>query len=421
MTANPNNVLERRPDESLLQYHRRLVDGKLVDKTLADYDYSELAEYVYGKRYAPDVARRMMYGSRQTLSLLDDEVVGSAGDNMATDIETKIRELKKERQRFYDQRREYNKLVNEDGRMEHLFDTLAKAADELSYTVGDLFDEFGGHRHPVLSVGENEAILVFSDWHYGLKVDNVFNHYDTDVCKARVAHVVALAKERIALNQCNTLHIVMLGDAIHGSTHIGTRVASNELTCDQLMQASEIFAQAIIELSASVNRTLVYTTYGNHARTIQNKKDSIHRDNMERIIPWWIEQRIQAVEKNTGFDLGIEIVKDNGDEFLFINACGHDFCASHGDLDSVASSPRLLATLFYKKYRKDIEYILLGDKHHRESFNELGVTSMVCGSLCGTDQYASDKRLYSTPSQLLLIVNKDNGVDAEYRLKCESI
>lgn len=43
---------------------------------------------------------------------------------------------------------------------------------------------------------------------------------------------------------------------------------------------------------------------------------------------------------------------------------------------------------------------------------------MICGALCGADDYANDKRLYSTPSQLLLIFNPIDGLDAEYRLKC---
>jgi hypothetical protein len=66
----------------------------------------------------------------------------------------------------------------------------------------------------------------------------------------------------------------------------------------------------------------------------------------------------------------------------------------------------------------NLEYIILGDKHHRESFEEMGITSMICGSLCGADDYSSNKRLFSTPSQLLLIFNKD-GLDAEYRISCE--
>ena len=67
--------LSKQPNETELAYHKRLIFGKLVDGTLADEDYSELAPYVYGKEYSSDVARRMMYGSRRTLELLDEQAV----------------------------------------------------------------------------------------------------------------------------------------------------------------------------------------------------------------------------------------------------------------------------------------------------------------------------------------------------------
>lgn len=35
--------------ETTPEYHKRLIYGKLVDKTLADLDYSELAMEVYGQ------------------------------------------------------------------------------------------------------------------------------------------------------------------------------------------------------------------------------------------------------------------------------------------------------------------------------------------------------------------------------------
>ena len=49
--------LKRDGDESAFNYHKRLVYGKLVDKTLSDVDYSELSELVYGQQYSSDVAR----------------------------------------------------------------------------------------------------------------------------------------------------------------------------------------------------------------------------------------------------------------------------------------------------------------------------------------------------------------------------
>lgn len=403
--------LRRIENESAFDYHKRLVYGKLIDKTLADCDYSELAELLYGQSYSSDVARRMMYGSRKTLELMDSEQVRNVSDHgLLSEIELKKAELQQERQRFFDQRREFNKLLSAEGRKEHIYESLTIAANNLMNSIGVAFED--SYYEPE-NASDNEAVLVFSDWHYGMKTKNVFNAYNTEICKKRVTNTVNQAIQRIQLHGCHRLHVVVLGDLCHGAIHTGARVASDELACEQLMQASEILAQAILRLSQYVDDTLVYATYGNHARTVQNKHDSIHRDNMERIVPWWLAQRLQMYDN-------ITIMPESDNEFLFIDACGHDICASHGDLDTVKCSPRLLTTIFQKKYGKNIEYILLGDKHHRESFNELGVTATICGSLCGTDDYANDKRLYSQPEQLMLIVNPAYGVDAEYRLRCDA-
>lgn len=400
--------IERRSDETQLQYHKRLIYGKLVDKTLSDIDYSELADLVYGQSFSSDVARRMFYGSKRTLQLLEDEQISDISDeSLMSEIDDKIATLKKEQQKFYDQRREYSKILSQEARSEHLLSELRDSAKKLSDTVGSLYE----NNIPHFSESDTEAVLVLSDWHYGLKTDNVFNRYDTNICKSRVQQVAEDVSERLLLHKCNKLHIVVLGDLIHGAIHTSARVASEELVCDQLMQVSEILAQTITFLSTFVDETAVYITYGNHARTVQNKNDNIHRDNMERLVPWWLKQRLSSYEK-------IVVQEDSGNEFLFVDACGHKLCASHGDNDTVKTSPRTLSTLFHKKFGMDIEYVLLGDKHHRESFEELGVTSILCGSLCGTDDFANNKRLYSTPSQLLLIVTPEDGVDAEYRISC---
>lgn len=401
------NELSRRPDETVLAHHKRLVYGKLLDGNLADMDYSELAPYVYGKEYSADVARRMMYGSKRTLELMDESTERNITEkDIIQEISEQRKELHKERQRFYDQRREYNKLVVEEGRMDHIYDRLEEAANSLNETVGFLYGEKYSH----CGFGDTEAVLVLCDWHYGMTTDNIWNKYNTEICKERVAKVVHSAIDRIQLHGCQKLHIVLLGDLLHGGIHLSARVASEELVADQLMQVSEIIAQSIQKLNMYVDETYVYTTYGNHARTIQNKKDSIHRDNMERLIPWWLKQRLR--------DETITVVNESETELIYLDVLGHGICASHGDLDNVKTSPRLLSTLFQRKFGKKVDCILLADKHHREEFEELGVCAMISGSLCGSDDYANDKRLYSTPEQLMLIINAEDGIDATYHLKC---
>ena len=410
--------ITRRDNESELDYHKRLVYGKLVDHTLSDMDYAELSELMYGKRYSSDVARRMAYGSRYTLELLDSQRIDNVTkDNIASEINDKIIELQKQTQRTRDQAREYRKMMNSDGRWEHLRDELLEAAKRLPDSVGTIFEP--SDVTYTLPDSENEAILVLSDWHYGMITNNAFNEYNTEICKARVRTTIEKAKERIVLHGCNKLYIVFLGDGAHGHCHTGTRVASEELVVDQLLQVAEILAQTVLELYSIIPNIEVHCTYGNHLRVMPNKTDNIHRDNWERVIPSWLEQRIAAECWKRNEDLNISIAPDTGTEFCFIRACGHDIVAVHGDLDSPRSATQLLPSLLRTKFHLNVEYILLGDKHHRESFEGLNATARICGSLCSTDEYANTKRLYSQPSQLLLIVNEVEGIDAEYALKCE--
>ena len=403
--------IAKQDNESRLDHHKRIVYGKLVDKTLSDVDYAELSEVVYGQQFSSDVARRMFYGSKRTLDLIEEERAQQIGQiaarSVIEELEEKRVEIQKERQRLSDQRREYNKGIASDARFEHLCDIVKSSIEDMK-NMDALIDI---HPNPDAYFSDSEAVLVLRDWHYGMVTDNAFNTYNTEICKERVATVVRKASDRIALHRCKKLHVVVTGDLIHGNCHVSARVASEEVAADQLMHASEILAQAIYSLSRCVEETYIYVTYGNHARSVQNKNDSIHRDNMERIIPWWLEWRMKPYDN-------IVIVPEEKTEFLFVKACGHDICAAHGDLDTVRTSPKVLTMLFNKRYGKDIEYIILGDKHHRESFEELNVTASICGSLCGADDYANEKRLYSQPSQQLLIVTPEEGVDAEYRIRC---
>ena len=189
--------LLRQPNESAYDHHKRLIYGKLEDKTLADIDYSELSELVYGQEYSSDVARRMMYGSRNTIKIMEEERVNEtirSGDDILKELEDKRKELQKEKQKFADQRREYNKLLNKDGRFEHITDCLRESAERLNETASL------NERTKIDIAGDNEAVLVLNDWHYGMVTDNIWNHYDTDVCKKRVANVVNEAIERIVMH-----------------------------------------------------------------------------------------------------------------------------------------------------------------------------------------------------------------------------
>ena len=325
-------------------------------------------------------------------------------DTYAKEVKVMTDKLYKERKKFYDQKREYNKLLTSDARAEHLTEELILAANRLNEFEPLIFENkyFDSNIH-------KEALIAFSDWHYGMVTDNIWNKYDTKICRKRVKQFVEIAKGFLELNNIGVLNIVTLGDAANGSIHVSCRVKSEEDTCDQLMHVSEIMAEAINELSKVVNKVYVYSCYGNHLRTIQNKEDSIHSDNMEKIIPWWIKQRLKDNYK-------VNIIESEYKEFTKLNILGFNICCIHGDLENFKNIGTTVNTIFSRKFGETIDYTISGDKHHLEEFEQFDIESVLIRSLCGTDDYANNKRLYSKPGQTLMIFNDVYGRESTYHI-----
>lgn len=313
-------------------------------------------------------------------------------------------ELYMMKKQYSDQRREYNKLLDVDARWNNLTEKLAESAGALMYTKPLL-------ENKVQKVcGDREGVLVFNDWHYGMVADNIFNQYNTDICRQRVNRLIEKSIQICDLHKLRKLHILELGDAAHGAIHTSCRVASEEDTCDQIMRVSEIKAEAISQIANHVESTDVHSTYGNHLRTIQNKKDSKHSDNMERLIPWWLRQRLSGRSD-------IRIVDSEYYEFIKLKLFNYNICAAHGDLDKIKDFGVTVNTLFTQLYGEAIHYAILADKHHTEEFEPFGIESILCRSLCGSDEYANNNRLYAKPGQTFMIFNADEGRECTYNIK----
>lgn len=406
--------LHRLENENEEQFIFRL--GQAKDSGNLDMSWDEIANIINKEfrsdesEYRSEAAYRKPY--QQAKRYFEANVFKTFSDKDTYFKELQIQKdaVYKEKRKLYDQRREYNKLLTSDARAEHLNEELVKAANRLNENQPLIFNEkwFKPNIH-------KEAIMFWSDWHYGMTTDNIWNKYNTQICKNRVKAFVEMSKEFIRLNNIDILDIVMLGDAAHGSIHTGCRIQSEEDTCDQLMHVSEIMAEAINDLSNVVNHIAVYSCYGNHMRTIQDKKESIHSDNMEKIIPWWIEQRLQNNSK-------IEIKYSEYKEFTKLNVLGKNICCVHGDLEKDFKQIGVtINTLFSRKFGETIDYTVSGDKHHLEEFEKFDIESILIRSLCGADEHSNNGRLYSRPGQTLMIFNDVYGREATYNIPLDIV
>lgn len=401
-------VLDKNKDETELQYVWRLCSAK--DSGSLDMTWEELAEVLNKNlredesEYYVSSAYRKKY--QQAKAFRDEVFIAEESKEYANKLKALKDEIFKERRKLYDQRREYNKLLIQEARAEHLKDELINVANKMANTLPLIANE---ELKPALT--QKEALACWSDWHYGMVTDNIWNSYNTEICKQRVTKLVYYTIEYLELNKIDTLSIVLLGDAAHGGCHTSCRVKSEEDVCDQIMHVSEIMAEAINEISKHVNHITVYSCYGNHLRTIQNKNDSVDSDNMEKLIPWWLKQRLKGNAK-------VEIVESEYKEFTRIDILGHRICCVHGNLDKFKDLGVTVNTIFSKKFDETIDYTISGDKHHLEEFEQFGIESVLIRSLCGTDDYANEKRLYGKPGQTLIIYN-ERGRESTYHIPLE--
>lgn len=316
-----------------------------------------------------------------------------------------IEQIAKAKRQYFDQRREYNKLVTQQARNEHLEEVIRECVRNVEKEKPFIFwTPDNDHRK------RREAVVVFSDWHYGLVAENIWNRYNVEICRERVRRLVQKTAEKIAMNDVSALHVVILGDMAAGSIHTSVRVAAEEVACDQLIHVSELIAEAIAALAPVVPHVYVYSTYGNHMRTTAALKDSIHHDNMERIIAWWLKERFANHDT-------ITVVESNVDDLIRMNVCGYNIFATHGDLDVGKDSAIKLNVLSEKVYGRGIDYFITAHMHHTESLENLGIEHIQVGCLCGSDEYAKTRRLYATPSQTVMIFTPGEGIDSVSNIK----
>ena len=400
-------ILQKHLDENESQYIWRV--GQAKDAGLLNATWEQLSPILNTQLEIDETEWRGESAWRKKYRVMQqawDDVFSKTQfvESRSTDVEEQINELFKAKKQVQDQRRELRKLLTVDARFNNLTEKLIESVNSLCEIKPLVFEDY------VVNTGNSEAIIAWADWHYGMVTDNIWNQYNTDICRQRVADFVSKAIKYIQLHNVKTLHIMLLGDAAHGSIHTGCRVASEEDACDQLMQSSEIMAEAINELSSYVSEVNVYATYGNHLRTVQNKNDSVHSDNMEKIVPWWLEQRLQNNDR-------VNVIKSDYYEFIYLNVCGYNIVGAHGDLERFKQFGLTVNTLFTKKYGKTIDYTVSADKHHIEEFETMGIESILVRSLCGTDEYANNHRLYSAPGQTLMIFTPEDGRECTYNIK----
>lgn len=390
--------IERKQNESRLDYHKRLVYGKLVDKTLSDMDYTELAELVYGQPYSSDVARRMLYGSRRTLELMDAERVGSVVDSgILSELDEKMIELRKERQKFYDQRNAFNKVVRDRSRQEELNEIITDAISNGELPRLDYIPN-------TINTNDTDLLVSLNDLHYGAVHSNYWGEYNSDICKEMMKKYLDRIIKIADTHGSENCIVWENGDVISGNIHRSIQVTNKENVIEQIMGASELIAEFVAELSKHFRTVKFVSVAGNHSRIDPNKDNALIDERLDDIVEWYITARLQ------NFDNVIIGVGDKIDSTMYVlNIRGLNYCGVHGDFDGSAAKVQSLQTMV----GKPLYAVLSGHMHHNKVDEVQGVKTVMAGSFLGMDGYCIQKRIFGRPEQMVCVCD-ENGIVCHY-------
>ncbi len=243
---------------------------------------------------------------------------------------------------------------------------------------------------------KTEAQVNVADWHLGMQVDNYWNTYNFDIASKRLKKFTYKAIQDCKLYKVNTVHVMNLGDLIHGLIHTSTRVEAEFNVQEQVTKASELLAGMLREFAKNFETVYFYNTYGNHSRFTSNKKDALDTENFELFIPMFLKGMLSEYSNI--------IFEDNkvDKQWIVADICGHLIIGTHGDRDKIRKAPSNITMMYKKPYK-----IFIGHQHHIESWTQHSVEIKMVGAMCSVETHAKDLRLTSKASQNICIYDKD--------------
>lgn len=360
-----------------------------------DITWREAAETIYyetGVRLSPDAVR-----------LRYKRLINRQDTNSANDLAT-----------FLIQKQQLSSLrtqINAAARIISREETLKEIANKSVAYIAEKFPFCKESSYKSNFVDTNrEGILLLSDWHYGIEINEFNNTYNKNVCVQRLSTLLDYVTHYIVQNKLQKLHIVNMGDLIAGRIHLPLRINSQEDVISQIIAVSELLAQFIESL-----RRFTEVTYqdclDNHSRLEPNKKESIQLESLQRITSWYLKER--SVNDKDSFKHSVTFNDNEFDDGIInFNCLGHQVGAVHGDLDS----PSKVVSNISLFTRKQYDLICTAHYHHH-SEDEVNMVDVISnGSLMGTDSYAKEKRLSAKPSQTLIVANPSNVREIVYKI-----
>ena len=391
---------KRLSDENYDDYWWRICSNK--DLGIYDLTWGEVAE-ILNQELCEDFSSSKWRKNYQMMRKGFDKARKESieTDEILDEIELKKIEFEKEKQRFFDQRVAYRKLIRENARYDELKNIIGNTIKNIKP-----YELINDNIENCINISDNDLLVGLNDVHYGVEIDNYWNKYNPEIAKERLEKYILEIISIKELHQSENCYICANGDLISGNIHYKIALANRENVVKQVMGVSELIAWFISELSPHFKKVHFSVVAGNHSR-LSTKRDSPKDERLDDLIPFYIKARLQ--------NLSNVIIKDNNidNTMDLVNIRGLNYAMVHGDMDSVNGVLKLIEMLPEKVYA-----VVMGHIHHNSLTSLQGYKIISSGSLMGVDDYCIEKRILGKPEQSVLVCT-DRGVKCIYDIILE--
>lgn len=378
---------------------RDIVIGKLVDHTIDD-DYAELSERLFGEGncFNSSEVRKRMYGMKAIIDAIERDGEASIRDADALSmLESKKIELQIERQKFYDQRSAFNKVIRERSRQEELNEILTDAVKtgnlpQLQYVRSEI------------QPSDNDLLVSLNDIHYGANISNYWNTYNSDICREMMCRYLDRIISIGETHHSENCIVWANGDEISGNIHQSIAVTNKETVIEQIKGVSELIAEFLAELSKHFAQVVFVSVAGNHSRLDPNKDRALVSERLDDLVEWYLGARLQNFENVVVG--GCEKIDHT---MYLVDVRGNTYCGVHGDFDGSPGKVQSLQTMA----NRPVYAILSGHLHHNKMDDVQGVKTIMAGSFLGMDDYCVQKRIVGRAEQMVCVCD-ENGVRCSY-------
>lgn len=395
-------VIKRLDNENEEQFLWRI--GQAKDNGILDLTWTEIAD-IMNKEFREDVSEYLSEAAyrkpyQQAKRFYEAGIFGNlTNDSYIAELREAKQEVRKEKQKLFDERTAMNKLLREESRRESMYDIVKRAIEEYE----PIKFEYIPTKVPD---SDNDLIIHLTDIHCGTDIVSPFNIFNTDMlCKRLKNYLNEIYDIQETYNSQNA-YLILGGDLIQGLIHLNARIEAKENVVMQIMTVTDLISNFIYELSKIFQKIEVHTTAGNHSRSFANKEETAYGENFDLLVPFACKKDLQNI-KNVSF-----IDNYLGYDIATFSVRGHMVYATHGDKDT-PNNVVYNMTKFARKANIPLPDICYLGHRHTNGFRTIDDVKVIeSGCVNGMDSYAIEKRLTGTAEQIVTVITEEKMIKA---------